>query len=364
MSEDVFEKLREKISVSPLKLPKKKQILEILKTLYTEEEANIIIENFGMPFFDRFAPKRIAKKLGKDPEEIEAMFEELVKKGLLFKAGKKYSNLPLLPGMMEGFFSSKKSSNKDKEIIANLYEAYLPDFTGSLAASNYPWIRIMPTMKSIEINESIESDYEILPFEIVKQQIENNESIVVIPCMCRSANSQLSKELKRDCDKPLETCLSFGIFADWFIDAGLGRKISKEEAIQIVKECEEKGLIHSTTNYQDEPLFICNCCSDCCTFIRGLKEFGNPKMFARSNFIAVVNDNCNRCEVCVDKCVFEAIEPIDGANGVEILEEKCMGCGNCINYCPNDAIRLVKVRNEVPEKTVMECFTRFDNERI
>lgn len=87
-------------------------------------------------------------------------------------------------------------------------------------------------------------------------------------------------------------------------------------------------------------------------------------MFARSNFIAVVNDNCNRCEVCVDKCVFEAIEPIDGANGVEILEEKCMGCGNCINYCPNDAIRLVKVRNEVPEKTVMECFTRFDNERI
>ncbi len=359
MSKDIYEKLREKISISPLKLPKKEQILEMLKEFYTEEEANIIIQFFNMPFFDRYSPKRIAKKLGKTPEEVEAIFDKLVEKGLMFKVGNKYSNLPLLPGMMEGFFSSGKTENKEK--IAKLYEEYLPEFTGELAASNYPWIRIIPTIKSIEINKSVESDYEILPFEEIKKHIENNASIVVIPCMCRSANQKLDEDQKRDCDKPIETCLSFGVFADWFINAGLGRKISKEEAIKIVKECEEQGLIHSTTNYQEEPLFICNCCPDCCTFIRGLKIYGHPRMFAKSNFIAKINENCNMCQECIDKCIFEAIET--GTDRVAIDEKKCMGCGNCINYCANDAIYLVKVRNDIPEQTVMECFTRYDNER-
>ena len=122
--------------------------------------------------FDKFEfAKRIAKKLGKTPVEIEPIFEELAKKGLLFKVGKKYSTLPLLPGMMEGYFSSKKTT--DKKEIANLYEEYLPEFTGSLAESNYPWIRIIPTVKSIEINEPIKSEFEILPFETIKSHIEN-----------------------------------------------------------------------------------------------------------------------------------------------------------------------------------------------
>jgi len=360
MSEDIYEKLREKISISPLKLPKKAQILEILKNFYSEEEAIIIIRYFGMPFFDRYKAKRIARKLDKPLEEIEKVLNNLVEKGLLFKVGEKFSTLPLLPGMMEGYFSSKK--NKDKEKIAELYEEYLPEFTGSLAASEYPWIRIIPTVRSIEINKQIESEFEILPFEIIKKHIENNESIVVIPCMCRSVNEKLSADKKRDCDKPLETCLSFGVFADWFINAGLGRKISKEEAIKIVQECEEFGLIHSTTNYQEEPLFICNCCSDCCTFIRGLKEFGHPRMFAHSNFIAIIGAECDGCQICVDKCVFEALEIVN--DKAIVNDKKCMGCGNCINFCPNDAIILKKIRNEIPEKTVMDCFNRFDKERI
>lgn len=362
MSEEIYKKLREKISISPLKLPEKEQILEILKEFYTEEEANIIIQQFGMPFFDRFNAKRISKKLNKTPEEIEAILDKLVEKGLLFKVGDKYSTLPLLPGMMEGFFSSQKTENKEK--IAQLYEEYLPEFTGSLANSNYPWIRIIPTIKSIEINEPIQSEFEILPFEVIQRHIENNESIVVIPCMCRSVNEKLGEDQKRNCDKPIETCLSFGIFADWFINAGLGRKITKEEAIQIVKDCEEKGLIHSTTNYQDEPLFICNCCSDCCTFIRGLKEFEHPRMFAHSNFVGTVNENCTGCQECVDRCIFGAISYLDEEKKVEINKEQCMGCGNCINFCPSNAINLIKIRNDIPVKTVMECFTRYDKERI
>ena len=219
----------------------------------------------------------------------------------------------------------------------------------------------MPTMKSIEINEPIQSEFEILPFEVLKKHIENNESIVVIPCLCRSVNQNLGDK-KRACDKPIETCLSFGIFADWFINAGLGRRLTKEEAINIVKECEEHGLIHSTTNYQEEPLFICNCCTDCCTFIRGLKQYQHPRMFAHSNFIAKIGTECTGCQTCIDTCVFEALEmSVDKA---VVNEEKCMGCGNCVNICPENAIKLKKIRNEIPEKTVVECFNRYDQERI
>jgi ferredoxin len=46
------------------------------------------------------------------------------------------------------------------------------------------------------------------------------------------------------------------------------------------------------------------------------------------------------------------------------LEERCIGCGLCAHHCPNDALKLVKVKDEIPEMTPRDAFIRVEAERI
>jgi len=52
------------------------------------------------------------------------------------------------------------------------------------------------------------------------------------------------------------------------------------------------------------------------------------------------------------------------AERILFLEERCIGCGLCAYHCPNDAIKLVKVKDEIPEMTPREAFMRVEAERI
>ena len=156
MSEEIYEKLREKISDSPLKLPKKKQILEILKEFYSEEEANVIAQHFGMPFFDRFSAKRVAKKLGKTPEEIEPALEKLVE-----KLNPIFSN--------NGFAPIRKLWNLVYSMInmdnGKVYKKPV------MAAENYDWLAVGLGVCS-PMGEKIPIDFE-KGFQVAKQNIFN-----------------------------------------------------------------------------------------------------------------------------------------------------------------------------------------------
>jgi NAD-dependent dihydropyrimidine dehydrogenase PreA subunit len=46
------------------------------------------------------------------------------------------------------------------------------------------------------------------------------------------------------------------------------------------------------------------------------------------------------------------------------LEERCIGCGLCVHHCPNDALKLIKVKDEVPEMTLRDAFIRVEAERV
>ncbi|MCR6691809.1 MAG: hydrogenase iron-sulfur subunit [archaeon YNP-LCB-003-016] len=52
----------------------------------------------------------------------------------------------------------------------------------------------------------------------------------------------------------------------------------------------------------------------------------------------VIDESCNGCGICVDKCPLGAISMVDGK--AHISEALCVGCGSCIPYCPRGAIEL------------------------
>jgi Pyruvate/2-oxoacid:ferredoxin oxidoreductase delta subunit len=144
-----------------------------------------------------------------------------------------------------------------------------------------------------------------------------------------------------DCGKPNEVCMQFGMGAQFVIDRGMGRKISKEEAIDILKKCEEAGLVHSTVNLQVID-WLCNCCNDHCVILRKALAQPKPGIALNSGFQPVRNpDLCTACETCIERCPPKALT-MGEYDVPEVDLDRCIGCGVCASGCPEGAVELVE----------------------
>ncbi|MGB9714339.1 MAG: 4Fe-4S dicluster domain-containing protein [Candidatus Bathyarchaeales archaeon] len=362
---DVYERLREKISLWPIRTPRTKEVMEILKILFTEEEAEFLI-HFTAPYQDPETIEQMVEKTGKPKEKVQAIANRLVSRGLLFKFTSKrdgnvyYSLMPMIPGIFEFYFSSGCDSD-EKRKIGELFERHYFNGGGfEIGASNYPFVRVMPIEKTITVNKEISEGHMILPFEKMSEFIKTSRKIAVVNCACRT---------KKRCEHPLEVCMAFDHYADYMVERGFGRYLTVEEALELLEETEKAGLVHSTINTQTRPQFICNCCTCACLILRGLTELHNPRAIAKSNFIPVRDEKlCNLCKRCISICPMKANlyhAPHDKeTEKIILLEERCIGCGLCAYHCPTKAIKMVKVRDSVPEMTLREALERVEAERI
>nr|MDO8082877.1 4Fe-4S dicluster domain-containing protein [Candidatus Freyarchaeota archaeon] len=361
---DIYEELREKLNLFPVRVPRTKELMEMLKVVYTPEEAEFLA-HFSAPLQNPETIDQIVKKTGKPREKIQEIIEGLVSRGLLYRFkssdGTIYYTLPpIVPGFDLYYFSSGRDSD-EKRKAAKLFDKYFTDSLGvEMGASNYPWARVMPSEKTITVDKEISADLIILPFEKMSEFIKTSRCIAVINCSCRTI---------RKCNHPLETCLVFGAVADFMVENGYGHYLSVEQALELLEKMEEAGLVHNTMNIQARPTFICSCCSCACIILRNLVELHNPRAFAKSNFLPVMDDEiCTKCKKCVNICptharVYHASHDNEPER-ILFLEERCIGCGLCAYHCSNGATKLVKVRDQIPEKTPAEAFVRVEAERI
>jgi Pyruvate/2-oxoacid:ferredoxin oxidoreductase delta subunit len=157
-------------------------------------------------------------------------------------------------------------------------------------------------------------------------------------CICRKEHALRG----HPCTHSSEVCLGFSKQPDMFENYPLGRRISKEEALKILAIAEEEGLVHNTFNVEQEPVFICNCCTCCCGIIQAVKAAKIPHLLAKCSFVASIDqETCTQCGVCADeRCPIGAISEEDGI--YRVLPERCIGCGVCTPTCPTDSITLVQ----------------------
>jgi NAD-dependent dihydropyrimidine dehydrogenase PreA subunit len=298
-------------------------------------------------------PENVAHRLDRDVDEIAARLEQMAQKGLLFRrrtdASVSYSAVPYVVGLFE--FQVGRMG-KD---FAEVHEAYF-ESTYSKVVQSFK----TPVLRTIPIQRTLVADSPVAPYEDVLAIIDAQERIAVAPCVCRTAKDLVGET----CDRSVENCFSFGSHADYYVENGLGRFISKEEACSIVKRNEEEGLVMQPFNSQKIG-GMCSCCGDCCGVLRSLKAQPRPADSVQSNYYALVDgDACTGCETCVDRCQMDAVEITDGV--AAILLERCIGCGLCVSTCPAEAIELVQKAEDqlyVPPKTGMETYVRIMQER-
>ncbi len=348
---DVYERLRQRLDDLATGFPKTENSVEIriLKRLFSEEEAGLFLEL--SPLLEN--PRDIAARLDRDPEQLAQQMEQMARKGLLFRKRSgdnlRYAAVPYVVGIFE--FQVK---SMDRDFARDNEEYFQAAFGRTIQAFK------TPVMRTIPVNRQIAANAPVAPYEDVLAIIDNQKRIAVTPCVCRTAAHLNNK----GCDKPVENCFSFGSHADYYVENGMGRYITKEEARAVVADNERAGLVMQPFNSQKVG-GMCSCCGDCCGVLRSLKLQPRPAEAVQSNYFARVDDAlCSGCKTCLDRCQMDAVEVTDGIAAINL--DRCIGCGLCVTTCPEDAIELIKKNEDrlyEPPNTGAETYIRIMQER-
>lgn len=330
---DIYESLRQVLDAHPSTAPPAESILEILKILYTPEEAAVaVIMSFKVK-----PVSEIAEKAGIDKETALKHLEAMADKGIIISRKKEgethYGLLPLIPGVFEFPFMKAELTPMHKR-LGELWEEYHAEGLGEAFAGNpTPLMRVVAVDKAIPVRDRVH------PYEEVKRFIEDAAYIALTNCACRVSIGA--------CDKPKDVCLIFGHAAEFLVERGFARRINKEEGLKVLDTAEEAGLVHTSNNSADRANLICNCCPCCCTVLRGKTQLHLPHAFETSRYLAeVIADDCSGCAICADeRCPVKAITMVNDL--AVVIAEDCIGCGLCVSSCPTGAMVLIE-RAEIP----------------
>ncbi len=199
-------------------------------------------------------------------------------------------------------------------------------------------------MRTIPVGKSITVEHHVTTYDNIRDIINSTgDPIVINRCMCRmgaAARGNPCKKTHRE-----ETCMAFGEWAKLAVAGGV-RPISKEEALEIMRQNEEDGLVLQPNNYRKVD-FVCACCGCCCGILKVQKALPDPAVVWAHNFYATVDaGSCVGCGTCVERCQVDAIRMDEKSSAAVISLERCIGCGNCVVTCASEALKLVKKDEE------------------
>jgi len=348
VSKELYERLRGFLDRFPGGFPATESGVElkILEKLFTPEEAEIFMKLKPLP--ERVSS--IAPRLGMGESDAAEKLEDMARQGLIYRLVRDGEPLYMAVQFAVGIYEFHLNAI-DRE-LSELMEEYLPHLAKTWSQSKTKQLRVAPSVGAVDATPSVDTYDRIR--ELVKQQKE----IAVAPCICRKEQGLLGNE----CDRPHETCLSFGNAAEYYVENGMGRKISVEEALSILDLAEQEALVLSPTNTQ-EIMNICCCCKCCCGVLRGVAEFPRPAEHVNSLFYADIDASlCSACATCLDRCQMEAI--VEEGDVMRVDRTRCIGCGLCVSSCPEEAISLCqKDEDRSLPKNMVEMGLRILKER-
>ncbi|MFC2169528.1 4Fe-4S binding protein [Acidobacteriota bacterium] len=195
--------------------------------------------------------------------------------------------------------------------------------------------KIPTSSKVIPVNESFSTKQWILPTVQALEILRNARSFALTECECRI-------HYKR-CENPVDICLMINDAADKYVREGKARYVSINEAKNILKHANDRGLVHLTIYNPDQYVYsLCSCCSCCCHDLQLLSVFGRRDLISHSEYITQTKmDICAHCGTCVERCIFGARSWKD--DKMSYAADACYGCGLCVTQCPSNAI-VMKLR--------------------
>ena len=326
MLDEVYRQLAGRLDAVPNGFPATESGVELrlLAKIFSPEEAALA----GVMRLNLESPADIGTRAGVDRDTAYRTLKRMARKGLVYagrgKGGLAFALMPFVVGFYE-----QQLPYMDAELAA-LFEQYYQETQGGVIVRGAPSVhRVIP------VEEAVAVDVEVYPFERASEMLRGAKAWGVRDCICRLQRRLIGE----GCEHPIENCLVFAPLEGVFARDKMTREITLDEALRILREAEEAGLVHTAGNYRDEHFYICNCCTCSCGIMRSVAEYGIENAVAHSDFRAAVDaELCIGCGDCVERCAFGALSVPEEVCVVD--DVRCVGCGLCATACPTEALNL------------------------
>ncbi len=326
MSMEPYRRLAEHLNALPNGFPPTESgvELQLLAKIFKPEEAELT-SHLRLTLE---TPTEIAARLGGEAEDLAPRLKAMARRGVIAvarsEAGLTYGALPFVFGIYES-----QIQTIDPE-LARLFEDYYLQSFGRMLAIEPQVHRVIP------IEESLQAGIEIKPYESAAEMLDQAKAWGVLDCICRTQKALIGEA----CHHPVDVCLALSQTPNAFEHNPVVRALTHAQALGVLDRAAEAGLVHSVNNTERDVVYVCNCCTCSCGILRGIADLGIANAVARSAFVnRVVEEACVACELCLDRCQFDALF-LDRV--VQIDETRCVGCGACALACPEEALHLVR----------------------
>jgi len=281
----------------------------ILRCLVDDAQARLLVTLPG-------TEAELAQKTGRPPEAVAADVKDMFRKGLAFKKVTSDGVIWRPPAHLVQFHDATLTWPEATPAFLDLWRCYMDEEWPQLA-DGFSSLMPRPFTRVVPVNRSIDPGrVQVLAPDSVRDLVAQATRLAVTPCTCRLS--------MRRCDGPVEVCLQINRGADYTIERGSGREIDQAEALAILTQARDAGLVHVTMNKADAGHFICNCCGCCCQSFSLLQSDG-PQLCDPSRYRPEVDqDACNACGTCADRCWFEAVA-VEDAGSARVDAARCLG---------------------------------------
>lgn len=327
MDTDPYKRLAERLDALPNGFPPTDDgaELRLLAKLFSPEQAELAAQLR----LTRETPEQIAARIGGDAEALGKQLKAMARRGLIgagrAEGGMGYRLMPFVVGIYEMQFSTMDAD------LARLFEDYYCQAFGKAMNAQPPVHRVIP------VNKTVQMDVEVQPYESAAEIVASAKAWGVLDCICRKQQTLIGEP----CKHPVQMCMTMSQTPDAFASSPTIHALTRDEAMATLRRAAEAGLVHQVSNNQQGLWYICNCCTCSCAILRGMADLGMANVVARSAFVNRVDDAlCIGCELCIERCQFNALTM--GDQIARVNETRCVGCGVCVLACDQNAIHLVR----------------------
>jgi len=353
-------------------IPVTRELLDCFDVAITKKEADFLLR-MGT---ENFTYEQISSLSDLPERSFRTFLEAILKKGLVWtrineKEEESYTLAPILVGWFELYLSDGADTPQKREFARSIDRLFRSWGKFNVYPIRSLWnyhtkrrsrahrrvvVPQNPSQKAKTVEIAIDrplrnSDMEVHLTESVNELIEKygkKNKIALVHCFCR----QWRKFVGEPCrfGQPYESCIVLGDFTSYVVKYGIARYVSKEEALRIIQEVQDKGAVHQVFHEREDikqpEIAICNCCWDCCGIL-GSYNRGLLPMRVKSYYLAQIIDDslCTGCGTCAKYCPTRAVYVINKKSQIDV--GKCIGCGQCELQCPEGVIALEYKEREV-----------------
>ncbi len=316
---------------------------KILKILFSEKEAELVTLLPIKPF----TAKKASRIWKMDLASTQNVLDELASRALLVDIDRDGTSEYVLPPPMAGFFEfsmMRIRSDIDQKLLGELFFQYMnveEDFIKRLFCDGETQLGRVFVHEPVLSNENA---LHVLDYERASEIIKTSKYMAVGVCYCRHKMQHVGRE----CDAPMEICMTFGNCAASLSKYGHARLVDKSEGLDLLQQAYDNNLVQFGENVREGVSFICNCCGCCCEAMIAAQRFAVLNPIHTTNFIPKIDtETCTGCGKCVDVCPVFAMSLVSANDPqkqkrkqAQLNAELCLGCGLCARVCDKKSIQL------------------------